>query len=340
MADALPWSELVRRTFRESSDDDVLGQAAQLSYYLFLALGPAMLFVLAIASFFPLGAAADDVARILAPVVSPAVLELIQEQMRRIGEQDSGGLVGLGIAGALWSSSAAMVSVTSALNRAYDITEGRPWWKVRLTAIGLTLGVALLVVAGSSAIMLGPASARWLAQAGFGPAAEWAWRILQWPLSFAVVATAIGLVYYFAPDAEQDWVWITPGAVVATVLWLVASLAFRVYITNFTDYTGSYGAVGAVIVLMLWFYLSSLAVLVGAELNSEIEHAATHSRQPQTNPHGRRLLGARAARAFEHVPPGPTPPPIQEAPAPTRSSPAVAAAVAAVLLLLSRWRRG
>ena len=123
--------------------------------------------------------------------------------------------------------------------------------------------------------------------------------MLQWPLVFALVSTAIGLVYYFGPDAEHDWAWITPGAVAATALWLVSSLIFKVYVAKFTDYDAAYGSVGGVIVLLLWFYVSSLAVLIGAELNAEIEHAAAHGRSPQTTAAGRRLLGARAARSFE-----------------------------------------
>jgi membrane protein len=338
----LPWSELARRAWRDALEDDILGQAAQLSYYLFLALFPALLFVLALASFFPLAEATDEIVAQLAPFVSPQVLDLIQEQMRRLGDQDDGGLLTLGVAGALWSSSAAMVSIASALNRAYDITEGRAWWKVRLVAIGVTLGVAVFVVLAWSLVLLGPASARWLAEAGVGPVAEWAWRVLQWPLAFALVSTAIGLVYYFAPDAEQDWRWITPGAVAATALWLVASLAFRLYIANFTDYTASYGAVGGVIVLLLWFYVSSLAVLAGAELNAEIEHASPHGKAPgQKTPAGRRLLGPRAARAYAAAPPPPPAPPAmtpaavgQPAPRPVLSGLLLAA-----VFLTRGWRR-
>jgi membrane protein len=296
---AIGWFELARRTVRDSAEDDILGQAAQLAYYFFLALFPALLFMLAVASFFPLASVADDLLPRLAPFVSPQVLELIQEQMRRLGDQDSGGLLSLGVVGALWSSSAAMVSITSALNRAYDIEESRPWWRVRLTAIGLTIGVALFILLAWTLVLVGPISARWLADAGVGPVAEWAWRILQWPPVFLLVSTGIGLVYYFAPDADQDWAWITPGAVLATALWLVASLLFRLYIVNFTDYTGAYGAIGAVIILMLWFYITGLAILTGAELNAEIEHASAHGKGPgQKNAAGKRMLGARAARAF------------------------------------------
>jgi membrane protein len=296
----LPWSELVRRSAKESLDDDVLGMAAQLSYYFFLALFPAILFVLALASYFPLSTLADDVGRTLGPFVSDAVLQLIQEQMRRLANAESGGLLTFGVLGALWSSSAAIVSIVGALNRAYDIDEGRPWWKVRLIAIGLTLGFAVFVLLALSLVIAGPSIARYLGDTvGWGATFTKAWLILQWPLVFALVSTAIGFIYYFGPDAEQDWVWVTPGAVVATLLWLIISLAFKLYIANFTDYNASYGTVGGVIVVLLWFYVSGIAILVGAEFNAEIEHASPHGKGPgQKSATGRRMIGVRAARAF------------------------------------------
>jgi membrane protein len=153
-------SELLHRTWREALDDDVLGLAAQLSYYFFLALFPAILFLLAIASFFPLSNLTDDLDHSLGPFVSPQVLELIQDQMRRLANNDNGGLLTFGVLGALWSSSAALISSVGALNRAYDIEEARPWWKVRLIALGLTLGVALLVLSALSLVLLGPRGPR------------------------------------------------------------------------------------------------------------------------------------------------------------------------------------
>ena len=298
---SLSWSELGRRTWREALDDDVPGLAAQLAYYFFLALFPALLFLLALASFFPLGNVTDDVARSLGPFVSPQVLELIQEQMRRLANNDNGGLLTFGMAAALWSSSAALVSIVGAVNRAYDIEEGRPWWKVRLVAIGLTLGVAVIVLVALSLVLGGPALAERLGQTtGWGAPFEWTWLVLQWPLVFALVTTGIGLIFYFGPDADQDWAWISPGAVAATILWLLVSLLFKLYIANFTDYEASYGTVGGVIVVLLWFYISGIAILAGAELNAEIEHASPYGKA-QKNAHGKLLIGRRAARAFrEH----------------------------------------
>jgi len=341
---SLSWTELGRRTWREIVDDDVLGLAAQLSYYFFLALFPAILFLLALASFFPLSNITDDVGRSLGPFVSAQVLELIQEQMRRLANNDNGGLLTFGVAGALWSSSAALVSIVGAINRAYDIEDSRPWWKVRLIAIGLTLAVAAIVLVALSLVLVGPTVAEQLGtMTGWGAPFEWAWLVLQWPLVFALVATGIGLIYYVGPDADQDWVWITPGAVAATILWLVISLLFKLYVANFTDYEGSYGTVGAVIVVLLWFYVSGIAILTGAELNAEIEHASPYGKAPgQKNAQGKLLLGARAARAFrerqqlsDDVAPH-TPVPSIPRSTPT---PGLGAAVVGAILLTRWWNR-
>jgi membrane protein len=298
VATTLPsWTELTRRAFTDAREDDIFGLAAQLSYYFFLALFPAILFGLGIASFFPLGTLTDDIARVLAPFVSPQVVDLIQDQMRRIGEQDSGGILTFGAAAALWSSSAALTSIIDAVNRAYDLEETRPWWKTRLLAIGLTVVTAVLILLAFSVVLAGPMLASWFGN--FDSTFLSIWGVMRWPLAFALVSTAVGLIYYFGPDADQDWVWVTPGALVATVLWLVASIAFKLYVASFTDYNASYGAIGGVIVLLLWFYLSSMAVLAGAELNAEIEHAAEHAKAMPRSRDGRRLLGARARREFE-----------------------------------------
>ena len=340
---SLSWSELTRRTWHEVVDDDVFGLAAQLSYYFFLALFPAILFLLALASFFPLSNVTDDVGRSLGPFVSPQVLQLIEEQMRRLANNENGGLLTFGVAGALWSSSAALVSIVGALNRAYDIEEGRPWWKVRLIAIGLTFGVAAFVLLALSLVLVGPTVAERLGSTtGWGAPFEWAWLVLQWPLVFALVATGIGLIYYFGPDADQDWAWITPGAIVATILWLVISLCFKLYVANFTDYEGSYGTVGGVIVVLLWFYVCGIAILTGAEVNAEIEHASPYGKAPgQKTGQGKRLIGARAARAFRQQQlaggvgadtPAPSSPP-----APPRRG--LGAAFAGAILVTRWWNR-
>jgi membrane protein len=297
----LKWRDLLKRTATETIEDDCLGLAAQLAYYFFLALFPAVLFVLALASFFPLTNFIDDIVRALRPIAPAEVLGFLEEQLRRLSNADSGGILTIGILGAIWSSSAAVVAISGSLNRAYDIEEGRPWWKVRLTAIGLTVALALLILISFSLIVAGPTVAEYLASSlGLGAAFEWTWKILQWPLAFALVSTAVGLVYYFAPDAEQDWAWITPGALVGTLLWLAVSLIFKFYVAKFADYNATYGTVGGVIVLLLWFYISGLAILVGAEMNAEIEHASPYGKDPgEKVPGQKKKIGAAAARAYK-----------------------------------------
>lgn len=296
----LTWNELLKRTAKDASADDVLGLAAQLSYYFLLALVPAFVCVLALTSFLPPNFLQDMVVSI-SGFAPPDVVQILREQLTDIASGSHSGVFTFGLLMALWSSSAAMVSITSALNRAYDIEEARPWWKVRLVAIALTVGVAVFVVVAFGLIMVGPTLADRVASSiGLGPAFALAWKVLQWPVVFALIAGGIGLVYYFAPDADQDWEWITPGAVLATILWLVASLAFKFYVSNFANYNESYGSLGGVIVLMLWFYISALAVLVGAEMNAEIEHASPHGKEAgEKVPGEKKKLGARAARAFE-----------------------------------------
>ena len=291
----LTWSELLKRTARETMADDCLGLAAQLAFYFLLALAPAALFVLALTSLFP----SDLVQQIVTGIgrVAPGdVAAIVQQQMQQIAAGEDHGVLTFGIGMALWSSSAAMVAISGALNRAYDIEEGRPWWKVRLTAIGLTLVLSGLIVGAAALVVTGPLVGRLL---GVPEAFQAMWSIVQWPLALTLVVLAIALINYFAPDAEQDWEWVTPGAVVATVLWLVASLGFKVYVTQFADYNETYGSLGGIIVLMLWFYISSLAILVGAELNAEIEHASPHGKDVgEKVPGERKKLGAAAARAF------------------------------------------
>lgn len=296
------WPDLARRTAAEVVADNCLGLAAQLAYYFFLALFPALLVLVALLSFIPIDSLMDSVVNTLARVAPAEVLSIIRNQLLKIGNDKSAGLLTFGMLGALWSSSSGVTAVIDSLNQAYNLRETRPWWKVRLTALGLTVALAMFIIVSTVLVVAGPTLAERVADwFGLGSAFEWTWKVLQWPLVFALVATAMALVYYYAPDAEQEWIWITPGSVVATLLWLLVSLAFRFYVTNFGDYNATYGAIGGVIVLMLWFYLSALAVLVGAELNAEIEHASPYGKDPgERKPGERRRIGPLAAREWEH----------------------------------------
>ena len=336
---SLTWSELFKRTVRETQTDNGLGLAAQLAYYFFLSLFPALLVLLALASFLPAADLVSRVVSMLQGVAPEEVIAIIREQLGKIAAGRQGGLLSFGVAAALWSSSAAMVAIIDALNRAYDVEDQRPWWKQRGIAILLTIGVAAFILVSFALVVAGPQIATFLAgRTGLGSAFEWTWKILQWPVAFALVATAIGLIYYFAPDVDQDFAWITPGSLVATILWLAGSLAFRFYVVNFGSYNETYGAIGGVMVLMLWLYLTGLVIIVGAEMNAEIEHASPHGKAAgEKVPGQRKSIGARAAREFRERMTGAIPSvrrPITPAPAPRRS-PALGTAIARTLVLMS-----
>jgi membrane protein len=297
---SLGWGDLLKRTARETQADNGLGLAAQLAYYFFLALFPALLFLIALASFLPGQDLVGRVVGMLQGVAPAEVVGIIRDQLAKIAEGRQGGLLSFGVVAALWSSSAAMVAIIDALNRAYDVEDQRPWWKQRLTAILLTVGVALFLLVSFTLIVAGPQLAEFVSgRLGLGGVFEWTWKIAQWPLVFALVATAVGLIYYFAPDVDQDFAWITPGSLVATLLWLVGSLAFRLYVVNFGSYNETYGTIGGVMVLMLWLYLTGLTIIIGAEMNAEIEHASPHGKAAgEKVPGQRKSIGARAAREF------------------------------------------
>ena len=295
------WKDLLTRTAKQAWDDDILNLAAQQAYYFFFALFPALLFVVAIASFFPLQTLTDDVVARLSGVAPAAVVQIINEQLGQLGKQNSGGILTFAFLITLWSSSGAMVSIITTLNAAYDVTETRPWWKTRVIAIGLTVGIAVFILVSMFLIIAGPSLAERLANSlHLGAAFKWGWWVLQWPVVFALVAAAIGLVYYFAPDVEQDWVWITPGSVLATLLWLVISLALKFYYQLVPNANASYGTIGGIMVLMLWFYCSGIALLIGAEMNAEIEHASPYGKDPgERVPGEKKVVGPRAQRLYE-----------------------------------------
>ena len=173
----LTWRELFTRTAKETIADDGFGLAAQLAYYFFLALFPALLFLVAVASFFPLQHFADSLVRTLSRFVPSGISTLVGDQLKALSENKDGGLLGVGLLGAIWASSAALVSIVAALNRAYDIEDSRPWWRTRLTAIGLTIGLAIFILMSFTLVVAGPQIADFLGrQFGLAPAFTWAWR--------------------------------------------------------------------------------------------------------------------------------------------------------------------
>jgi membrane protein len=283
-----PWTlgglgvtELGRRVIAEIRDDDCLGRAAQLAYYFLFALFPFFLFLTTLLGYLPIPDLLDRLLETLGQMLPGEALQLVQDNIRQLVTDQRGGLLSFGILAALWTSSSALTGIIDSLNRAYDVEEGRPFWKVRLTAIGLTVGLSAFIVVALVLLTFGPQLGRWVADlVGLGRVFEVTWNVVRWPVIVGLLVVAIALLYYFAPDVEQGWTWITPGSACAVLGWLLASLGFAFYVNNFGSYNATYGSIGAVIVLLTWMYVTGLFILIGGEINAEIEHAAPGGKDP------------------------------------------------------------
>ena len=260
------WSDVER--------DEILDRAAGLSYYFLFALFPTLLFLTTLLGLLPVPDLMNHLLDYAARVLPGDAASLVSRTLGEIVRDASGGLLSVGVLVALWAASNGMSSIGSALNVTLDVADRRPWWRRRLVSLGLALGFSaftlvalLLLVFGER---LGELVADWI---GLGWAFTLAWNLLRWPVAILCVHTGISLVYAIAPAAQRRWQLASPGSLLALVGWLVMSFGLRVYVTYVGNYNTTYGSIGGVILLMLWFYLTSVVLLIGAEVNSEIERA-------------------------------------------------------------------
>jgi membrane protein len=277
--------ELGRRVIHEIQEDDCFGRAAQLAYYFLFALFPFFLVLTTLLGYLPIPNLMDRLMEMLGEMLPGDALQLVQDNVHDLVTRPRGGLLSFGILAALWTSSSAITAIIDSLNRAYDVQEGRPFWKVRLIAVLLTIGLSLFIIVSLVLLTFGPQIGSWIAdQVGLGRLFQVAWNLLRWPVIVGLLILAMAIVYYVGPDVEQRWQWITPGSIIAVLGWLVASLGFSYYVNNFGSYSATYGSIGAVIVLLTWMYVSGFFILVGGEINSEIEHAAASGKDPGEKP--------------------------------------------------------
>lgn len=286
----ITWVELAKRVWREINNDRMFGRAAELSYYFLLALFPLLIFLTSIIGIV-LGSGSGTRHALydyLARIMPPSAYQLISATMYEVSASSGGGKISFGLLAALWAASNGMGAITESLNIAYDVEESRPWWKARLVAIGLTIALSVLIIGALVLVVFGGRIGEGLATAyGFGSAFAFTWKIVQWPVVFAFMMLAFALLYYFGPSLrKQKWHWLTPGAAIGVGLWLLISVAFRIYLHFFNSYSATYGSLGAVIILMLWLYFTGAAVLIGGEINSEIENAAAEQGAPDAKEHG------------------------------------------------------
>lgn len=270
--------ELAKRVGKAIGEDDIFGRAAQLAYYFFLALFPLLLFLLMVAALIigPGSSLQNNLMNYIGRVAPPDASHLIQQTVAQTFKASGGIKAIIAIVGALWAATQGVTALMDTLNAAYNVKETRPWWKQRAVAIWVTIAASVLIGIGLALLGLGQWAAGHLATAGsIGAPVKWGWYVAQWPIIVVLLLIAFGIIYYWGPNVEHPkWHWVTPGAVVGLVVWLAASFGVRVYLSYFNSYSRTYGALTAVIIVLLWLYLTGAAILIGGEVNSEIERAA------------------------------------------------------------------
>lgn len=291
----LTWKEFGKRLSAQFVRNDVMASAAQLSFYFVLALFPFLLFLTALLGYFAEAGTElrANMLRYLGSIMPAKAYELIYDTVDEISKGRSGGKLSLGLLAAVWVASTGMRAIITALNKAYGVREARPWWKRRLVAIGLTIALAILILSALTLMLYGSQIAllvaRWLY---FGDAFTQVWKIVQWFFVLAFVLLAFTSLYSFAPNLKDvKWRWLTPGSLLAVVLWLLISFGFRLYIHLFQTYSTTYGSLGAVIVLLLWLYLTGAVIILGGEINAVLENAAAEAGMPDAKARGQKSLG-------------------------------------------------
>lgn len=267
---AAPAGSLPKRVWAEFRKDDVSGQAAKVAYYFFMSLPPALMAVFAMTGIFGGPEFAGTVSSRLQSALPAEAAGLVDEFVSQVVLEQKPGLLSVGLLLALWSASNVFSSMEDTLNVAYGVEEKRGWVRKKLVALGVLVAVSVLFLAGSGALLAGPAVSDAL---GLGGAGRVVWGVAQWPLAFALIASAFWIIYYVLPNKDQSECRATlfRASAVAAGLWLLATFAFRIYVANFSSYSATYGFIGAVIVLLLWMYVTSLVILLGGEIAAEMQ---------------------------------------------------------------------
>jgi membrane protein len=276
------------RTFRAMLTDDLLSRAAEMGYYFLFALFPTLVCASAV-----LGLAARSASQIyinllqyLALVVPPSAYNIVMQTFNETAAASTAGKITLGLVAALWSASVGFTAIQDGMNTVYKVRESRPYWKARGSAILVTMLLSVLVTLNLAILLLGDFTARmaWahIWHHALAIAAVVGVRTVAWLVASVLLVVQFSTIYHFAPDLKaKRWHWITPGAVIGLIGWVAASLGLKVYLHFFNSFSLTYGSLGAVIVLLMWFYLTGLMLLLGAEINSEIQAAVLENQLKQ-----------------------------------------------------------
>ena len=274
----LTWRELLHRVWGGMNRNDLINRAYELAYNFLLAVFPMLLFLLGLLGMFAREGSQlrNDLFYYVQLVLPPDASRLLMRTLVELTPTTAGGKLTFGLLFALYAGSAGMTQLMSTLNAGYEVRETRSWVRVHLISLALTLAMSALLILALFLVLAGGQMIASIGQSiGLSTPAFIFAKILQWVFALTFVVFAFAVIYYFAPNVEeQHWYWLTPGSVLGVLFWAGASVVLRLYLHFFNSYSKTYGSLGAVIILMLWFYVTGLAFLLGSQINATIEHAA------------------------------------------------------------------
>lgn len=273
-------AEILRCAAKDFMADEMPTYASALAFQMLFSLFPFLLFLIALIGFLDLQRFFDWLQQQAALLLPAQAMDTVNAVIAQF-QTERVGLFSVGILAALWTASAGVRSTMLAMNKAYDVKEGRPAWKRIPLSVLYTIGIALMLLSAAALMLVGPQVMGWLAGwVGLEQLIVILWTWLRWPLAVLLLILVVATIYYVAPDVEQRFHFITPGSVLAVLVWIAASLGFGFYVRNFANYDATYGSVGAIIVMLLYFFISAAVLLFGAEMNAVIEHRHPEGKDP------------------------------------------------------------
>jgi membrane protein len=273
--------DLGKRALREFISDDMTTYAAALAYASLFALFPFLIFLIAMLSFLQAPGFFDWLLEQGESALPGDAYQRLREVVDQIQNQSQGGLLSFGAVAAVWGASSGVRSLMNAMNVAYDVEETRPMLKRYALSVVYTIGLAILLMVSAALMLFGPQSAEWVANmVGLSSVVVTLWSFLRWPALVLILMLLAAVVYKVMPNVDQPFRLITPGAVLAVVIWVIASLGFSLYVSNFANYSATYGSLGGVIVMLFFFYISAAVLLLGAEINSEVHKVKLGEPEP------------------------------------------------------------
>ncbi|MDR3566717.1 MAG: YihY/virulence factor BrkB family protein [Syntrophobacteraceae bacterium] len=295
-----PITRFLKDLHNEVSDHNVYSGAAALAFYMILSIFPAAIVLLTLLPYLPIPHLDKAVLDLIGQVLPQQSATLFTGVVKQVTSQRHGGLLSFGLLFLLWSGSSGLYAIMQQLNISYDVKERRPFWKVRGTALILMVLFFILVVGGFGLIVSGGLIQGWVGNLiGWNKPLLIFFALFRWAIIAVFLLTAFAIIYYFGPDVEQKFRFISPGSLLGVVLLVLASLGFRVYVASFSNYSATYGSLGALIVLLMWLYIGGLVILVGSEVNALLEHrrpGAACRRRRVAKPRSARLAAPAAAR--------------------------------------------